>query len=149
MSWYSIHGKFPAGTSFFLELTFIIICLYNGFKHKKTKHMRKKMTPKLLEMKKVLAGMVSNISTHKNKFKCFQQDFSLVKTAEIRDVMRKALQDYVQEITKLRINYRHMHIAYCELRGTSRDRIEKHSPRAEKLSENVISTYKIRFAEDG
>ncbi|MCX6825024.1 MAG: hypothetical protein NTY80_02255 [candidate division SR1 bacterium] len=51
-----------------------------------------------------------------------------------------------EQYAKDRHNYRHLHVAYCELRGRSRLRIEPKSPWAKELDEIFISTIKKKFA---
>lgn len=60
------------------------------------------------------------------------------------------LEKYVDEIWKIsytRYNYRHQHIAYCEVRGRTREQIEK--PKDTNLpKEKLIQEYKDKLVKD-
>jgi len=67
-------------------------------------------------------------------FKEYQKTQALlIRTAKSK---RKSVQyGYIPELGPMRHNYRLKHIAYCEVRGRSRDQIEKPSI-GKKLSQN-------------
>ena len=53
---------------------------------------------------------------------------------------------YVSGLDRLRVEYRHHHIAYCELRGTPRERIERkyHEAPYEKWIQRVKDEVEAR-----
>ena len=121
----------------------MFICLYNELKHKKTKDMRRKpLTPELSEKKKNLQEMAKNISILKKKITDFQKELSFAKSTERKDSIKEHLKTFISRRNTVSHLYRHMHIAYSELRGTSREEIEKNTPRAKPIEEKLIADFK-------
>ena len=110
--------------------------------------MRKtKLTPELSNMKENLKKIAQDIRSCKEFRRNFQKGKEVTKSIEINDLMGNEEKFFNGKINKLSNHYRHMHIAYCELRGTSRGKIEQNVPRAKELSENVIKTLKALFTD--
>ena len=86
--------------------------------------------------------------------KCVSQSYKeiqalyKVKVAEYRLALTKLFGDCIDEWTLFQVSqeYRHSHIAYCELRGRTRDQIEK--PReGNEPNESHIEAIKKRIRE--
>jgi hypothetical protein len=73
--------------------------------------------------------------------------FSLKQKNRIKDPTLEKVYNEAWKLPSLRFNYRHQHIAYCEVRGRTRDQIEK--PRPNNLpKEKFIETYKINLLSE-
>ncbi|MFA7298762.1 MAG: hypothetical protein WC010_03915 [Candidatus Absconditabacterales bacterium] len=107
---------------------------------------RKDLTPALSRMKVKLAEIAKNITIYKRKMKSFQQDLSKMKNDISKDSVNKSLNDYNKKTRTLSNSYRHMHIAYCELRGTSRNKIESKVRTAKSPLEYVIEEFKVKYS---
>ena len=82
--------------------------------------MRKKpLTPGLSKMKAKLKVMAENLRIYKNKIKGFQKKISSSKNEKTKCSCLKEIRDFKKKLNMLSIDFRHTHIAYCELRGTS------------------------------
>lgn len=70
---------------------------------------------------------------------------SLKQKNRLKDpTLEKIYVDEAWMLPSLRFNYRHQHIAYCEVRGRTREQIEK--PRPDNLpKEKLIQEYKSKL----
>jgi len=59
-----------------------------------------------------------------------------------QDAAKKTVKKCYFEIKQTRVLYRHMHIAYSELLGNSRLRIEPKTMSSEKISEEMVQNFK-------
>ena len=92
------------------------------------------MTTKMYELKALLKEKASKIKRTRQN---------------IREGMQKRKYMGIQqcELINLKDDYRHYHIAYSEMRGKTRDQIEK--PRWDNMpNDNVIDAIKDEFYED-
>ena len=66
---------------------------------------------------------------------------------EYKEAQRNCTESWklLGELSKLKIIYRHHHIAYCELRGRTRDQIE-HPREYNEPNENYIDKIKKKYA---
>lgn len=104
----------------------------------------KKQFSHLLPMQVNLAQIANNITTYKKQLRDLQKSFDKGKDNDFKEHVHGQLKVCNQTIINLQSEYRHMHIAYCELRGTTRDRIEQNpSERSQKnLKEQMIKNFK-------
>lgn len=107
---------------------------------------RKKLTPELSEMKEKLAKVAKYITNYKVEIKLLQRDYAKVQTTTAKMALSGRLMECFKKIKKLSNDYRHMHIAYSELRGVKRTRIEGKTTRAEPLQEEEIVGFKKIYA---
>lgn len=62
----------------------------------------------------------------KEQLKTWAKEIRLLKISRKQDKREnRELYEIEGDIFKLKYKYRHCHIAYCEMRGTSREKIEK------------------------
>ena len=89
---------------------------------------------KIDELKLKLKGLAEEIKTKNTKLK------------EVQRSKGAASGSYLMfELYQTRYEFRHYHIAYCELRGRTRDQIEK--PREHnEANERLIEKIKIEYA---
>jgi len=106
---------------------------------------RKPLTPELSKMKEKLAEIAEYITTYKNEIKAFQQDYSHVKTSVAKNPLTAAISESHKKLTKLSNDYRHMHIAYSELRGVDRLWIERKNTLSKPLFEERITHFKFEY----
>lgn len=89
---------------------------------------------KIYELKQILKDKAKYIKTSRNTARDFKQKGNGQKAHEIH-----------LSLLSFSFVYRHYHIAYCELRGRTRDQIEK-PLRANPLNEERIKKIKEEFA---
>ena len=106
------------------------------------------LTPELADMKAKLIMIADNLTIYKRKKKDFQKELSFAKNEETKKFILGEFPDWIRKINKLSNSFRYMHIAYCELRGTSREKIEQQTPRASTLNPNEIEFYKRKYSAD-
>lgn len=64
----------------------------------------------------------------KEKLKVYAVEIRRLKsTRKLKNRGKRNLSDIQLDINKLKYEFRHLHIAYCELRGRKREQIEKPS----------------------
>jgi hypothetical protein len=132
------------------RLTFIFICLYNLSKNKKIKHMRKKeLSPDLLVKKNALRTMAENMRKYKKDIIAYQQELITTENDERKNKLKGLLETVGELRTNVSKNYRHLHVAYCELRGTSRSMIEKKNRLAKPLDQKLIDQLSKQFSHEG
>ena len=102
----------------------------------------------LSKMKAELKEIRQDICQQKEKIKNFHKELSFAKNIETKLDVKRHLKIYYGEYHALSNHCRHMHIAYSELRGKTREQIEKTTPRAKALAENVIKTLKLQFSPE-
>lgn len=105
--------------------------------------MRKQpLTPNLVKKKENLLSMGENIRSYKRQIVALQNDLSETKDDETKALLRKELQKLSKRQNRMKTVYRYCHVAYSELRGTPRSKIEQNVVRAPALSEGRISYFK-------
>jgi hypothetical protein len=92
---------------------------------------------KLQAMKDALKARAVEIKTLRAELKKLQ------RAGDIKASTHQYTLDY-----KLSPIYRHMHIAYCELRGTPYERIEPKVREGNEPSRRLIDQYKEQYAEE-
>ena len=92
---------------------------------------------KIYELKQVLKEKAANLKDAKKRLKEEQRNGSGYKAS----LMQAGL-------VSLKRDYRHHHVAYCELRGRTREQIEKPRPTTEALSEYQLDAIKAEYAEE-
>ena len=107
--------------------------------------------PDLTGMKNELKSRAASLREQKKRIKNNQKELSasMKKDSSSREHRASYLENCAtleEQYAKDRHNYRHLHVAYCELRGRSRIRIESKTPWAKELDEIFISTIKKKFA---
>ena len=65
------------------------------------------------------------------------------KIRKLKNTRKTTPNGYVSGLERLRIEYRHRHIAFCELLGKTRDQIEK--PNSKSANENYIEKIKTEY----
>lgn len=93
------------------------------------------MRPKRLELKNYLKGLAIEIREYKSKHK------------EVQRQNCGGGSKYLGEIYYRQVLYRHHHIAYSEMRGKTRDQIEK--PRENNLpNEDIVKKIKEKYFDE-
>ena len=103
----------------------------------------------LSPMKEKLAQIANNITTYKKQLKSLQKTFDDGKNDEFKEHIHGQLKVCNQTVLNLRSDYRHMHIAYSELRGVGRSKIEGKNTTAKALSEEQITNFKFQYCPPG
>jgi len=93
------------------------------------------MKPKRKELKNLLKKLAIEIKETKSKHK------------EVQRKQRGGGSDYEWSLHRKSYDYRHYHIAYSELRGKTRDQIEK--PKEDNLpNEDIIASIKKEYFDE-
>ncbi|MEI7558880.1 MAG: hypothetical protein WCJ45_09220 [bacterium] len=103
---------------------------------------KKKLSSEYVRMKSQLCTMASRIKFFKGQIFDLQMRLNLTKDQEKIKLIKQELKSSYLRRRELANIYRHSHVAYCELRGIFRERIEKHTPRAKPLLESYIEELK-------
>ncbi len=110
--------------------------------------MNKKSIPTdfllLQEKKKELKILAQEIKEKKTEFNKLQRELGKIpkKNLEERHEIRRRIYSCVDQRKELTRIYRHLNVAYGELRGINRSEIEKILVKAKKLSEELIDELK-------
>jgi len=108
----------------------------------------KRKFPHLIPMKEKLQEMAADISACEFTIKNFQKGINLVEKVRIKELLLKELKTFISLRNKSSNEYRHLHIAYCELRGKVRQEIEGKAKNIKKLSEEKIADYKKQYSQE-
>lgn len=105
--------------------------------------MRKQpLTPDLEKKKESLLTMGENIRICKRQIIALQNEFSETKSDAVKVTLLKELRKLCSRRKRMSNVYRYCHVAYSELRGTPREKIEARTPRAKALNETRIASLK-------
>lgn len=111
--------------------------------------MKRTLPPGLSQMKAKLNVMAASSRHLKKTKRKYQQLVSAARNLEEKDVvLHGRLARLCAEHNEVWNNYRHMHIAYCELNGKKRKQIET-APKMRKekpLSEELIQKFKAEYS---
>jgi len=110
---------------------------------------KKELTPDLLVKKENLAIMASNVRKYKKDIVGYQKELIVTKDDKRRNDVLSLLKTVSELHTNVSRNFRHLHVAYCELLGTHRSRIEQKTVRAKPLDQNMIDRLSKQFSQDG
>lgn len=102
----------------------------------------------LSKMKGELKAITGNLCQYKKEKKALNKKLSAAESLDDKGDVIRQIKDNYAEYGKLRYHYRHMHTAYCELRGRSRGEIEMFTPRAKALREDLIKNLKLQFTPE-
>ncbi len=94
------------------------------------------------ELKSQLKSLSETIKTQKKRIMGWQKILAKTTTSFGHDAIKRNLRNCSLEIKQSRLLYRHMHIAYSEILGNSRSRIEPKIKYAKQLSEELIQNFK-------
>lgn len=86
--------------------------------------------------------MGENIRSYKRQIIALQNEFSEATDDEIKASLLKELRKLSSRRNRMSNVYRYCHVAYSEIRGTPRSRIEKHTPNAKMLDERRLASLK-------
>ncbi|MCX6825025.1 MAG: hypothetical protein NTY80_02260 [candidate division SR1 bacterium] len=105
--------------------------------------------PDLTRMKNELKSRAASLREQKKRIKNNQKELSAIHKNKLSSSEEELILHgncaRFSEVYEISRNvYRHLYVAYCELRGKSRGQIEKTSSR--KIDEKLITRHKLRYA---
>ncbi len=86
--------------------------------------------------------MGANIRSYKRQIIALQNKFSKAESDAVKASLLKEVKKLSLRRKRMSKIYRYCHIAYSELRGAPRERIESRTPKAEALNEARIASLK-------
>jgi len=97
------------------------------------------------ELKKILLGNAEKIRLIKNKIKEKQNMLNWPGVpSEVLQQTKQQIKGFVKNLQFTQLAYREDHIAYSEMRGRSREQIEKPKT-AQEITEEIIDAIKKQF----